>query len=361
MGIRSDDLKKSIILYLVESHNVTIENINKFDIRDEIYNDSFEIFKNWIRNGEIICGESINYDIKYSLLYLEETNYLILQNYNSNLNVKFLEEVELNYGMFIFLFKDKSFFPKLNDSITQDEVIDLLDIIDEKYKFHDFNIIKNLFSPIRAFKISEDCPFYFDEENIENSINRVLSLIFVYEHRQRKFSYLQDNTLDAYEKVIMTDINHFPYESILSSLINNKSTKVFLEVYRIIENLYPYVMINEFKEKLQQENENFNLDVFSLEEGLNLIQWKHKEEDSINKLFSKEYVQKTEKIVNLIKETSENGINLGTWVYRIRNSIVHLSLKGSNKDIDVKKVLRTDEVLEWIIPMLPNMYLYCFD
>ena len=72
-------------------------------------------------------------------------------------------------------------------------------------------------------------------------------------------------------------------------------------------------------------------------------------------------MQKTEKIVNLIKETSENGINLGTWVYRIRNSIVHLSLKGSNKDIDVKKVLRTDEVLEWIIPMLPNMYLHCFD
>ena len=361
MGIRSDDLKKNIISYLVESHNVTIENINKFNIRDENYTDSFEIFKHWIRNGKIICGESISYDIKYSLLSLEEKNYLVLENYNSNLNVKFLEEVELNFGMFIFLFKEKRFFPQLNESITRDEVIDSLDIIDEEYRFHDFNIIKTLFSPIRVFKISDDCPFYFYEENIDDSINRVLSLIFVYEHRQRKFNYLQDNTLDSYEKVILTDIKHFPYESILASLIDNKPNRVFLEIYRIIEKLYPYAMINEFKEKILKDNEKLNLDVFLLQEGLKSIQWKHKEEESINRLFSRDYVRKTEKIENLIKETSDNDANLGTWVYRIRNSIVHLSLKGSTKDIDVKKVLRTDEVLEWIIPMLPNMYLYCFD
>ena len=82
MGIRSDDLKKNIISYLVESHNVTIENINKFDIRDESYTDNFEIFKHWIRNGKIICGESISYEIKYSLLSLEEKNYLVLKEIN---------------------------------------------------------------------------------------------------------------------------------------------------------------------------------------------------------------------------------------------------------------------------------------
>lgn len=163
------------------------------------------------------------------------------------------------------------------------------------------------------------------------------------------------------KKVIMTDMKYFPYDSILASLIDNKPDRVFLEIYRIIEKLYPYAMINEFKEKLLKDNENLNLNVFSLQEGLELIQWKHKEEDSINILFSKDYVQKTEKIENLIKGTTESTIRLGTWVYRIRNSIVHLSLKGSTKNIDVKKVLRTDEVLEWIIPMLPEMYLYCFD
>jgi len=361
MGINGRDAVKNIISYLVESYNLTIENIDKFSISYENDVDNFEMFKQWRKSGEIIAGQSISYEIKYSLLSFEEKKYLILENYNSNLNMNFLEEVELNLGMFIFLFKDKNFFPKLNDSITQDEVVDLLDIIDEEYKFHDFNIINKLFSPIRVFKISEECPFYFDEENMEDSINRVLSLIFVYEHRQRKFSYLHHNTLDAYEKVIMTDINHFPYESILASLIDNKSTRVFLEIYRIIEKLYPYAMINEFKEKLLKDNENLNLDVFSLQEGLKLIQWKHKEEDAINILFSKDYVQKTEKIVNIMNETSENDVKLGTWVYRIRNSIVHLSLKGSTKDIDVKKVLRTDEVLEWIIQMLPNMYLYCLD
>lgn len=361
MGIDGRTAFKNIISYLVESYNVTIENVNKFSISYENDEDRFQLFKEWRKHGEIIAGENISYEIKYNFLSFQENNYLVLENYNSNFNINFLEEVELNLGMFIFLFKDKRFYPKLNESITQDEVIDLLDIVDEEYKFHDFNTIKKLFSIIRVFKISEDCPFYFDKENIENSINRVLSLIFVYGHRQRKFSYLQNTTLDAYEKVIMTEINYFPYESILASLIDNKPTKVFLEIYRIIEKLYPYVMINELKEKLQQENENFKLDVFLLQESLNIIQWKHKEEDAIVKLFSKNYVRKTDEIVSLINETSENDLKLGTWVYRIRNSIVHLSLKRNTKDIDVKKVLKTDEILEWIIPILPDMYLDCFD
>ena len=53
-------------------------------------------------------------------------------------------------------------------------------------------------------------------------------------------------------------------------------------------------------------------------------------------------------------------MKLSTCIYRIRNTIVHLSLTYIKKNVDIKAALESDEVINFIIPKLPLLYRNCF-
>lgn len=371
MGIRVKDTFKKIIEYIFEEYDIDLINretiVDRFSINYDSGNEyEGNLYLQWRKNGKIIFGDKISYYIKYSVLEIDDIYYLVIQNFQDKFKLKFLTEVELNLGMFLYLFNEQKYYPMLNLNLEEDDIVEEFDIIDKDYKYHKFDNIKNIFPNIRVFQISPDCPFDLDTK-LKESIDRILALILVEKYRNEKRCYFKDDTLSKYEELIMEDIKYFPYENLLASLIESKSSKIFLEIYRIIERLYPYIMIAKLKNEMNISKAQ--IDVFKLEESLRGINWRHKEEDSINLLFEHLGDLECDKIKQLKESTSKNtseiseksSMKLGTWIYRIRNTIVHFSLKDTKNNVDVKLILESDDVINLILSNLMILYKYCFD
>lgn len=361
-GIRTDNIYRNIIDYILKEYDITVDNKERFRVNypKDMKDESQEYLK-WRNSGNIVRSERISYNFKYSVLCLEDTYYILLENYNHNFKIDFLEEIEFNLGHLIFLFKEKQHYPSLNPLKSSDDVMEVIDIMDDEYLTHEFEDINQLLLEIRIFKIESDCPFEFNSDNIENSINRILSLILIEEHKNKKFCYLTLDTLEEYKNIVMSDINYFSYENILLSLLEDKPSKVFLEIYRIIERLYPYIMIRKFKNiikhKLKDEDDE---NIFLLNEALESINWNYKEENCIQALFSELDLKIEEDLQKIIIESSGSKMSLHLWIYRIRNTIVHLSINGTKKDINLKVALEKDYIILKILRLLPDLYRKCF-
>lgn len=363
-GIRTEKIFKKMIDLVEISYNISIKEKEKFCVN--YYNNEIES-KNyllWRNAGEIIIGDIKSYDLKFSVLKLNQDYFFMLENFNDNININFLKQVDFNLGMIVYLFKKECYYPALNPSLDSNEVIDMFDIIDSEYRFHDFDDIKGIFGEIKVFKISEECPFSFEGDELEETINRILSLIVIEKYKKKRFIYFSDETLDIYKELIQLDIKYFPYENILMSLLESNQTKVFLEIYRVIEKLYPYVMINKFiREIKEKSSDNISLEskIFILEECLNSINWRHKEEESIEKLFKDSGVEESDSIKELIRSSSNNDtLKLPGWIYRLRNTIVHMSLSNNKKNVDIKKALKEDTIIKFLLEILPDLYKNCF-
>lgn len=358
-GIRTDKIYKNFINNISKEYDIVIKNHDNFKINYSKDKESKSgEFILWRKSGDIVKSESISYDFKYSILTLDNIYYLVIENYNDKVKIDFLEEIELNLGHFIYLYKSEDYYPQLNQNLEEYDILDILDTIDEDYKFHDFDDIKKIFVDIRVFKISQECPFDFDDKNIDNTIYRIISLILVDKYKSKRFTYLKEDTLDEYVRIIRRDLKYFPYDNIMQSLLENKPSKVFLEIYRVIERLYPYIMVKKFKESIGKRE--INEDIFSIYNALKSINWSHNEEDSIIELFDSISLEPDEHIKELMKSTGCEDMNIGKWIYRIRNMIVHLSLEKTSKDIDVSSILKTDLLIGYIIKSLDKIYVYCF-
>lgn len=358
-GVRTDKVYKNFIEHILKEYNISIENHDKFKINYSKYENSKSTeFLLWRDKGDIIKSESISYDFKYSILTLDNIYYLVVENYNDKVDIDFLKEIEFNLGHFIYLYKSKDYYSQINPNLEEEDIIDIIDIIDEEYEFHEFDDIKKLLVDIRVFEISQECPFDFDDKNIDNTIYRIISLILVDKYKSKRFTYLKEDTLDEYVRIIRRDLNYFPYDNIMQSLLENKPSKVFLEIYRVIERLYPYIMVKKFKESMGRRE--INEDIFSIYNALKSINWSHNEEDSIIELFDSISLEPDEHIKELMKSTGCEDMNIGKWIYRIRNMIVHLSLEKTSKDIDVSSILKTDLLIGYIMKSLDKIYVYCF-
>lgn len=356
MSVNYQQTKQDLINYLVKEYiEVSIKNIDRFKIS---YDDNslIEKSKEWCKNSKVIKCIRLTFDISIYLITFNEDYYLLTQNFQYTEVKGLINYEDFNLGMLLLLFEKEKFYLKVDKQFTSREVEDRIDIIDEEYTNHDFDEIKRFFGKVYVYKILDDCPLSFEDEHLEESVDRILSLILIENYKNNSNIFFSTDTLEKYKQVILEDSVYFPYNNILMSLMQNNEKTIFLELYKVIEKLYPYTFMHLLKSTINEQLKDtatINFDLFKLQKAVSKISWKHKEEDAINKIFDDLNLEENEKI-RLI--TVSDITKLGTWVYRIRNTIVHLSFIKDDKNMDIQAIFKDDNVIEFILPLLHKMY-----
>lgn len=363
MGVDYQLSKNNLVSNIIKEFNVeNVQNTEKFKIVHED-NELNKISIQWCKSSKILNCIRLTFDMSVYLIEFEDSYYLLTQKFQLSEISDLVYQDDFNLGILLLLFEKERFWLKVAKDYNPQEVEDIIDVIDADYKQHYFEDIKDFFGEVYVYKIAGECCFSFDEDKQDESIDRILSLMLIENYRTNPCIFLSASTLDEYERAVWDDSPFFPYNNILLSLMQNKEGNIFLELYRIIERLYPYTFIHGLKSDINQylgEKSTGNIDIFSLHESVKKISWKHKEEDSIIKIFNDLMLTISEDINNIKAESANKDMNIGTWIYRIRNTIVHLSFKEDDKNVDLKVVFKDDKIIGWLLPLVHKMYRFYF-
>mgnify|MGYP001587835990 CR=1 FL=1 len=146
------------------------------------------------------------------------------------------------------------------------------------------------------------------------------------------------------------------------SISHNHPKFCFLEVYRILEKLYPIIYCHKIKRELDIKDK----DVLSINSFFgDALKLRPKESDSIDNIF--EYASENENMKKIIEniysykdhiEPASKNSRISKWIYKITNSSINLSF-DSSKDMDVDKFLESDYLIKNII-LLKEFYLDIF-
>lgn len=379
---------KNLKEYIENKHNFIIPE-KKFNIDDGQFGKKIPKNKiqkekeinsiDWIQNFDIYYSENTFLNEKVMLgRYTGDDSkksggYVIINTANVSeiLNTWIAElavEREIDLGIFLYMFYQKENAPLINRLISKESIEDILDIKYSDYEAnHDYNEILKLFVPMFMFKINDEYLNLNDGDdkyrviNIEQFKYRFLGLINCNDKLENinREVYFTEECIEEYLKVFKQEVNNFPYENLYFSLCHNSPKFIFLEVYRMIEKLYPIIFYYHFKKDFGVNN----ITILEMQQKMQgKLKIRHREKDAIFYLF--EYCQENKKIqpyinnINIYKnyiDKSNKDITIDKWIYKIRNTAVHLSF-DNKKDVDINKILREDNIVKILIPMVVELY-----
>lgn len=379
---------KNLKNYIENNHDYSIEN-DRFDIDDGQFGkkkcknisekEKENVSIKWMQNLDVYYSENTFLNEKVIFLRYESSDdieknggYIILNTENINeFNSHWINdiatEVDMDLGIFLALFHDLESAPLINKLISHEEVDNILGIEYSDYEEnHDYNEILTLFAPLYIFKIKDEYLCLDDNKNkytvrdIEQFKYRFLGLIkcnYKIDNIKREV-YLEENTINEYLRAFSQEIKNFPYENLYLSLCHNSPKFIFLEVYRMIEKLYPIIFCYHFRKDFGLKNLSL-LDIQMKMQGR--LKLRHREKDAIAHIFEycieNKKMEKHLRVLNEYKNTIEDNsdISIDKWIYKIRNTAVHLSF-DNKKDVDINKILSSDIVVKTLIPIVVELY-----
>ncbi len=157
---------------------------------------------------------------------------LSINNYDINTDI--LESIDINSGLITFLLSEN--YIKLSSSIDYlafyNEILFLSRAVEPEYSGHDLEDIISYLEPIQLYRIPSTSILY------KNQTARVLCYIFSRDRKQLILNF-SDELLDFISELTMVGSNAISFNLILNSLLSTNFKHSFLEVYRLVERLYP--------------------------------------------------------------------------------------------------------------------------
>lgn len=386
MSINYDQIIKNFKEYIYNNFQYKITN-SSFSIKQKTYSKNYKMDESdkkminnsidWLQKMKIYhCEYAFTNEkiilFKYDSPHTEKQgNYIIILSNENIRDLSYIKDMaieqELDLGIFLHLFNKKDNNPFINRNKEMEELDDLLGIeYNDDVNNHKFSDLLELFGGINVLKVRNE---YLDEnsniEDYEEFIFRFLGKLKCgtkLNNINREY-YFTKETITNYNEVFNSKVKNFPYENLYLSLNHNSPKYIFLEIYRIIEKLYPIIYCYNVKKQLNiKDKELIELKNIFNEE----LSWKHKERDSINKIFNT--IKKSDNINNhynniyeylksIISDTLRD--ELGNHIYDIRNSSVHLSFEDKEK-IDINKILEKDTIVCNLIPIVHELYIMLF-
>ncbi len=321
-------------------------------------------------------GKDVNKIDSY-LIYMSEENVSLDVSELQEFIEKDYEVDNLNLGIFLALFKESESFPLVNRKISKYDVEDKLNIeYTDDYMNHDYNEIKSLFSKIYLFKVNEK-NLFIDEDKEEKFLKIEGKEEFIYKflgilkcrskiNQMASESYFTEECVNEYLKLFKDNIKYLPYENLYLSLCHNSSKFIFLEVYRMIEKLYPIIMSYNMRKKFEFEKWEL-LEVSNIIE--NEFKIRCKEENSLKLLFefgeTNCIIKDRMENLNTYKRNIDNTNSefaLYSWIYKIRNTSVHLSFnREKNLGVNIKLILSKNTIVTNLVPIVGELYRMIFE
>lgn len=355
--------------YINKNLNYNLDSNFKIQNQETLCEDD-RISFDWLKNIKVYNCEYTSFNEKVVLFKYLTTDsdedkrrsigsYILFSSYeNKHLkgNIQgFAKEVDLDLGMFIHMFSKVEYAPLINLDLSRDIIEDVLEA-----EIYTFNQIKKLFSNIIVFKI--DNKYINGEYEVEGYSDWIYRFLGILKCRNKienikKEIYFSEECIEEYIKVFSEDIKYFPYENLYLSLNHNSPKHIFLDLYRIIEKLYPII----FCVKLKKDMNILGIELFDIHKKLKTqLNWNHKEADAIKEIFiyAETIVADNVANINILKESIDlkyKDMKIDNWIYQIRNTCVHLSFNDEKK-IDVHRCLNNDILIKNLIPIVSELY-----
>lgn len=315
------------------------ENITSQSGKRYISTNDFE--KEWLKKSTIIQSIKLLPSVRAGMLEFQDDIYITLIGLSSpqcNLDSDVLEYLDLNAGLVTLLISENlvNLNPTINFLEFDNEIMH--QHIDNSYSGHNFIELIPFLEPIQFYKVPSNS--LLGKENL----NRIL--LYIYSNNSNnlilKFS---DVVLKTISDISLVGSKNISYGLILHSLISTNYKHAFLELYRLIERLFPVNYLRDFHSKVTT-NLNFIEFVSELE---NITSWRPKEDEAIEKIF---YLS-DDSTKESFKAFFDSSATLQAqtdhkYFYKLRNSIVHF--RANHEEF----VLSKDQ---WNLLILATLYL----
>lgn len=285
--------------------------------------------KEWIKLAKIYEFVYITPNLRIIQIQFEGKLYFAAigsQLDTTSLDVSVIKELELNAGVISLLLSEGLI--KLDKKSNNLEFYDniLFQHQEKGYKGHKYTDLIVYLEDIHLFEIPE--------YSIVNSdwTSRIACYIYSKNPSQLILDF-DNNVTELISELSLIGSDNISYKILLSCLFSNTYKHAFLELYRLIERLFPISYLREFHNATKSRLKFLDF-VTELE---NITKWRPREDEAIEKIFinSKATTRSYFKAFH-DSSTSLQSQKDSTFFYSLRNSIVHfranhLELELSNR------------------------------
>lgn len=272
--------------------------------------------KLWIKNAEILDILHVTPNVRLVEIELEDVKYFAVIGAtldSSSFDNSVMEEIELNAGFLTLLVSLGSL--KLDKKANHLEFYNdiLFQHKDINYKGHDFNDLLPFLEQVHLFS----APQYSAIR--QNKISRMACYVFAKNSTQLVLDF-DENVTDIISELAIVGSENISYKIMLGCLFSTTYKHAFLELYRIIERLFPINYLKEFH-SISGTNLTFLKFTSELEK---ITSWKPKEDEAIEKIFESTKPTTKKYFEDFHNSSAElQSLKDSKFFYNLRNSIVH--------------------------------------
>lgn len=270
--------------------------------------------KEWLKHLIIKDSLSVTPQIRLALIQFDNQAYISLIGADidtTSLDLSILNLESLNAGIITVLLskehlklnRSKDLLHFYNEILFQHE--------DSSYSGHDFEDILSFVEPILLFKLPTDTVLK------DHILARIAVYLFSKDGKNLVLDFTDDVTTFTADLAILGS-DSISYKLILTYLFSTTYKHAFLELYRLIERLFPIAYMKQFHQ-ISNSKLDFLEFITTLE---NVTNWRPKEDEAIQKIFEATHSHTTNHFENFINTLVEKP-TLPTYFYKLRNSIVH--------------------------------------
>ncbi|OEH86561.1 hypothetical protein BHU72_13210 [Desulfuribacillus stibiiarsenatis] len=282
----------------------------------------------FLTEAQIVNSYEIMPKKKSAIIAYEHRKFFVTSGFGKEtVSPTFLDPFEINPGLFTLIIHELEV--NIASNVRPREIIN--EVMSSYkgicgYTGHDFKELLKYFETICIFEILPTCPLVVED------IESFIGLYLCYENTLRVLPFSKD-TLEKYMLVFEQKFSKQFKENILVSLSSTNFKYCYLDLYRCIEMLYPFIYLGKFYENLEPTTLTMVDLAIKLHDDL---AWKPVERNAIKKIIDETPAQFLERLTNAKYIHINEERHCGDWIYDIRNSIVHL--RHNQKSMNLEKV-----------------------
>jgi hypothetical protein len=307
------DVNRKAFSMLIEQFH----SLNKKDVEEGIrYISTNDNDKEWIKSAAIIDFVYITPTLRVIQIQFESKLYFtfigsILDT--TVLDISVVKELELNAGVITLLLSEGML--KLDKKSNSLEFYDniLFQHQEKGYKGHNYSDLIIFLEDVYLFEVPEYSIVRSDWTS------RVACYIYSKNSSQLILDF-DDNVTELISELSLVGSDNISYKIVLSCLFSNTYKHAFLELYRLIERLFPINYLKEFHNVTATKLKFLDF-VSELE---TITNWRPREGEAIEKIFINSRAS-TRNYFQAFHATSTSLQNQNDYkfFYDLRNSIVH--------------------------------------
>lgn len=274
--------------------------------------------KEWIKSANIVDLINITPNLRLAQIQFKDDVFFAsigAQLETSLLDDSVIKEIELNAGIVSLLISENilRLDKKSNNLEFYDSI--LFQHQEKGYMGHNYKDLIVFLEDVHFFEV----PDYSIVKPEPDWTSRIACYIYSKNSSQVILDFDKDVT-ELISEISLVGSDNISYKILLNCLFSNSYKHAFLELYRLVERLFPISYLKEFHNVTDTK-----LKFLDFVSQLEIItKWKPREDEALEKLFINSKPS-TRSYFQIFHNSSNNlkGQNDFTFFYSLRNSIVH--------------------------------------